>query len=739
VAAHLTFRNRVAISVLAFALPCSLSVAEAQRADANPAITIDVDAATNRYPIDPRIYGVAFADTAALTDLGATMNRWGGNAMSRYNWVFSTANRAKDFYFENIPDEVAGDGKNGESADDFISATRAAGAEPIMTIPMMGLLPKDRSIRCGYLISKYGPQDDADFMFRPDCGNGKSGDVRMLHVNDPSDTSAVFPSSHQTDWIQHLVATWGAAANGGVRYYSLDNEPGLWSFDHWDVHPDGSTFDEVWSKMEEYGAGIRATDPGAVITGIEEWGWSGYFLSGLDHENGDQADRNAHGGVGYTEWLLQQAHTYEQTHGVRILDVAALHFYPQSGEFSNDITEETQLRRNRSTRSLWDPNYVDESWIQDFEGGIVRLIPRLKEWVANNYPGTQVGVTEYNWGAENHINGGTAQADILGIFGRERLDVGVRWISPPLQSPAYHAFKMYRNYDGNQSRFGDLTVSTVAPNPDDVSAFAALRTSDRKLTVMVIAKTLTDSTPVTVTLANFLPSGPAQRWQLDASNAITQLANVAVAGSSLSLTVPAQSISLLVVPGSYLDAPTGVIATASSTTAATINWTGVSGATSYQIFRSSANGPFASAGTTAATTFNDATLSANTTYLYKVKAIAGAVASPLSNVDATTTTMFTNDPLSVGTIIKAAHVLELRTAVNAMRAATGLPAQVFTDTPLVAGTSIKAVHLQQLRTALDQARAAIGLSTLVYTDPTLAVGVTKPKATHVTELRNGVK
>ncbi len=285
--------------VFQLALSSTASAQNRPVAEVNPAVTIQIDAAASRYPIDPRIYGVAFADTATLTDLGATMNRWGGNAMSRYNWAFSTANRAKDYYFENIPDSVSsGNGSNGKSADDFIAATRAAGAEPIMTIPMMGLLPKDRTIRCGYLISQYGAQDDADFQWRPDCGNGKAGGARLLHVNDPADTSAVYPASHQTAWIQHLKATWGAASAGGVRYYSLDNEPGLWSFDHWDVHPDGSTYDEVWAKMAEYGAAIRAADPGAQITGIEEWGWSGYFLSGLDHEKNDQADRNAHGGTG---------------------------------------------------------------------------------------------------------------------------------------------------------------------------------------------------------------------------------------------------------------------------------------------------------------------------------------------------------------------------------------------------------------------------------------------------------
>ena len=30
-------------------------------------------------------------------------------------------------------------------------------------------------------------------------------------------------------------------------------------------------------------------------------------------------------------------------------------------------------------------------------------------------PGTPIGITEYNWGAESHINGVTTQADILGL------------------------------------------------------------------------------------------------------------------------------------------------------------------------------------------------------------------------------------------------------------------------------------------------------------------------------------
>src|SRR5216117_3780012 len=135
-----------------------------------------------------------------------------------------------------------------------------------------------------------------------------------------------------------------------------------------------------------------------------------------------------------------------------------------------------RLLRNRSTRSLWDPNYTDPTWINDK----VMLIPRLRNWVNTYYEaGTPIGITEYNWGAEGHINGATTQADILGIFGRENLDLAARWTTPDASTPTYKAIKIYRNYDGNQSTFGDTSVSATVPNPDNLSSFAAVRSSDR--------------------------------------------------------------------------------------------------------------------------------------------------------------------------------------------------------------------------------------------------------------------
>jgi hypothetical protein len=521
----------------------------------NAAITINIDAAANRRPINPQIYGLAFTDTATLNDLNVPLHRQGGNHTSRYNWQQNADNRAFDWYFQSIgyPSSAAG-----EVGDTFVTHTKAANAQPMLTIPMVGWVAKlgaNRSKLASYSIAKYGAQTDRDWAWFPDAGNGiRSGDGALITWNDPNDANTPADALFQQGYVQHLVNRWGTAANGGLRYYILDNEYSLWHSTHRDVHNTGATMDEVRDKMFDYAVRIKAVDPGALVVGPEEWGWSGYFLSGKDQQVGPSLgwnwallpDRNAHSGWDYLPWLLDQFRQRQQATGQRLLDVFTVHYYPQGGEFGNDVSTTMQQRRNRSTRALWDPNYTDPTWINDK----VMLIPRLRNWVNTYYPNTPIGITEYNWGAENHINGATTQADILGIFGREGLDMAARWTTPANTTPTYKAFKMYRNYDGNKSTFGETSVAATVPNPDNVSAFAATRSSDGALTVMVIGKQLSGSTPATINLANFAHNGFAQVWQLTATNAITRLADVGIASNALSVAIPQQSITLFVVPGS---------------------------------------------------------------------------------------------------------------------------------------------------------------------------------------------
>jgi O-glycosyl hydrolase len=63
---------------------------------------------------------------------------------------------------------------------------------------------------------------------------------------------------------------------------------------------------------------------------------------------------------------------------------------------------------------------------------------------------------------------------------------------------------------------------------------------------------------VTINVAHFADRGTAQLWQLTAANAITRGSDVTVAASSVALTLPAQSITLLVVGSRGPSAPTGL-------------------------------------------------------------------------------------------------------------------------------------------------------------------------------------
>ncbi len=524
-------------------------------AGTNAPISISINASSNRIPISPLIYGVAFASSNQLADLNFTMNRSGGNNETCYNWQINAHNLDFDWYFESYPDASAT--PPGATADAFVANSKYGGAQPMITIPMIGWSHKlgaGRSILYSYSTNKYGPQTSTD-PYLPAAGNGISiTNNTPITWNNPTDAYFLTNSVFQQGYVQHLTGQWGFSTNGGVRYYIMDNEHSIWFSTHQDIHPVGPTMQEIWTDMLTYASMVKSNDPNALVCGPEEWGWNGYLYSGYDQQwsgqhgdynPADNPDRKANGGWDYMPWLLNQFYQFSTTNHQRLLDYFTLHCYPQEGSVSgNAVDSATELLRNQSTRVFWDTNYVDPSWINTN----IMLIPRMKTWVATNYPGTKIGITEYNWGAEPYINGATAQADILGIFGSQGLDLATRWEIPDPSTPTYLAMKLYRNYDGQKSTFGDTSILTVVPNPDDLSAFGAVRTSDGAMTFMVINKDLNNATPITASITNFNATGTVQRWQLTSANVINQLANVTLTNKVLSDVVPSQSITLYVLP-----------------------------------------------------------------------------------------------------------------------------------------------------------------------------------------------
>jgi hypothetical protein len=68
------------------------------------------------------------------------------------------------------------------------------------------------------------------------------------------------------------------------------------------------------------------------------------------------------------------------------------------------------------------------------------------------------------------------------------------------------------------------------------------------LTIMAINKQIGSNAPINITLTNFLPAGAAQVWQLTSANTISHLSDISFTGGTLSNTLPAQSVTLFVLP-----------------------------------------------------------------------------------------------------------------------------------------------------------------------------------------------
>ncbi len=522
-----------------------------------PTITIDANQVVRQ--ISDEIYGLNFADPSLASTLDLPVNRWGGNATSRYNYLLDTTNLASDFFFENSP----GDASNANnlpassSANDFVRDNQSRDTESIITVGMLGWTPNGRNQLGSFPVDVYGAQQSVN-MYRPNNGNGIDLNGNPI-VNDPLITSTAVDETFVGDWVSHLVSEHGTAANGGVQYYALDNEPMLWNATHRDVHPTGASYDEVLNKGILYADAIKSADPTAKTLGPTVWGWTAYFYSALDQAAGgawweNPTDRNAHGGQAFLPWYLQEMAAAETALGKRLLDYLDIHFYPQETGIALTTAGDAQKQMDRleSTRALWDPTYTDNSWINTQ----VQLIPRMRDWIDTYYPGTRLAITEYNWGGVEHLNGALTQADILGIFGREGVDLATMWDPPEPNEPTANAFRMYRNYDGmgtDGSRFGESSLLATTTDVDLVSVFAAQRASDNAVTVVLINKS-TQSRTTPVQLAGDARDFSAERYTYDASNLdqIVAGADQTFTSGATSIELPASSITLLEIPAANL-------------------------------------------------------------------------------------------------------------------------------------------------------------------------------------------
>jgi hypothetical protein len=557
--------------------------ASATPSAASTSIQATIDVLANRHVISPYVYGGAFpASTSAISDSGTSVVRWGGNAASTYNWQLHTYNADNDYFFEDF--NFSGIGSGDGSSTQFITDVKNAGSVPLMTMVMLPWVAKTAEVagssgngHWSFSVVKYGAQCATD-QYNSDAGNGVKSDCSTkITGNDPNDAyypllddhssscSAGTNCQYRSDWAAALATAFGSGTCSipyspltSCHFYDMDNEVDIWGGTHIDIHAAPAGYDELANIYVTEAQKLKTWDPQAVRLGPVSCCWWFYW----NGANG--SDKNAHAGIDFLPWWLNQVYWQDQISGSRSLDMFDIHAYPDGPDTTNYTKAQKQALAVSIYRDYWDPTYVSPSGTinQPYTTNIQPdktipfRIPRMRAIVNSIYPGTPLAITE--WSAEfagaNDFSTALGDADAYGLLGRERVSLSTRWGAPAAANPNYQALKLFTNYDGAHHGFGTTSVSATHNGDADLfSVYAALNSTSNGLTILVLNKDPANAAQVQITTNGFTPTNYTT-YTLSQSSPTSIVAGTSKAWSSTQTFAP-YTATLLVVSGSMATAP----------------------------------------------------------------------------------------------------------------------------------------------------------------------------------------
>jgi hypothetical protein len=526
--------------------------------DPGTPLTFSVDVSKDNHAISPYIYCLnawnsSSDDMAKLAQSnGLRLVRSGGNRFSAYNWENNASNAGADYQFQN---------------DDYFGTSTVPGAAFEAT-----LATADSGSIAALITGQLGDYVSAD----KDGGGDVTKTADYLakrfkkNVYSKSGTLANPPDTTDDSVYQQEFLGWVQSAHAKAKVLvSLDNEADLWGSTHKEIWPTAPSYDDFIKRNTDYATMARGQFPAAEVLGFASFGWYGWRTFTGAYKDGD-----------FLNYYLDKMKAAEGTAGKRLIDYVDLHWYPEANVGGDKNTRiilggtsaDEVTAREQAPRSLWDSSYVESSWISDGlktdepdSKGAINLIPRIKKQIADHYPGTKLAIGEWSYGADAHISGAIATADVLGIFGRDSVDLACNFYANPDFVFRDGAFQLFGNYDSKGAHFGDTSVSAQATDPALTSIYAAKDAADAKrLTLVVINK---DSAPhvAKISIASDAQYKSAAVYVLSAAAVDTYNktahpqgapAVTTTTANQLSISLPAQSV-VMVVPSAEPSAPSG--------------------------------------------------------------------------------------------------------------------------------------------------------------------------------------
>jgi hypothetical protein len=485
-----------------------------------------IDTSKDTRPISPYIYGM----NAGGTPHDRPLSRLGGNRWSAYNWENNASNAGSDWHHQS-DGYLSESDRPGEALRPAIEHAAEVHQALVITVPMCGYVAADKA-------------GDGDVNRTPDYLKARF----KRCVAKKEGVLSLSPETGDADVYEDEFANWvekeGRKDPKQVFFYALDNEPDLWSETHKRIHPEKVTFAEMVKKTTEFASAIKDVNKDAIVLGFVSYGWNGYRTL----QDAPDAD-----GRDFTEYFLKSMKAAEEKGGRRLVDVLDLHWYPEARGGDVRVTETDAspavvAARVQAPRSLWDPTYTETSWItRDTLPEPIQLIPRTMKVIRECYPGTKLSFTEYTYGAGSHISGGIAEADALGIFGREGVYAAAWWDTGTGVDYVNAALDAYLNFDGKGGRFGDTSVSATTDDIASTAVYASVDEGKPRRVVSVMINRTDHAVPAEVMLAGDVKVDGGQAYRLDGSAAAVKGAGkVKVEGDQFRCELPAFSVTTVV-------------------------------------------------------------------------------------------------------------------------------------------------------------------------------------------------
>jgi hypothetical protein len=337
-------------------------------------------------------------------------------------------------------------------------------------------------------------------------------------------------------------------------FFSLDNEPDLWATTHPRLRGNatgtpgtGPTYAEMLQRTIDFADAIKDVEPNAIVFGPVNYGWQGMVdLQGA-------SDAGTHGD--FHTYYLQQLAAAETTYVQRLVDVLDIHWYPEATGggvriTNDDASTAVAAARVQAPRSLWDTTYTETSWVSQWgTSGPIYLLPRIQSKINANYPDTKIAITEYYYGGGAHISGGIAQADVLGIYGREGVFAANLWrLGSTNHGFIYGGFEMFRDYDGNNGSFGNTSIQATNSDVANHSAYASMNAGQPNEIVIVCINKSNTARTAGIDVTHTVAFNTVEVYTLtSASDQPQQQASMNITlTNAFQYTMPANSVTTLV-------------------------------------------------------------------------------------------------------------------------------------------------------------------------------------------------